>query len=161
MPPTGRSIDVEKVRRKLQEARSFEEKRLIVESVRRYVDFLEKKLERVENEVKSRLNALYVTVPLTFTSLVVTALAYVHELVLLLLALRLIVTLFTVIVIALTVQVCINNRKRQIIEKEIFEIYDILLDPAMKPDRRLDVTIIAIVLAALAIIATIIAWTWF
>lgn len=45
------------------------------------------------------------------------------------------------------------------LEKEIYETYNMIIDPIMRPDKRLDLTIAAAILVAIAITCLIITWT--
>ncbi len=144
MTPTGRSIDLEKIRKKLEEAKTLEEKRLIIEELRDYRQYLREKLGRRESTILGLLIATIVTVPLqalTLTPKVVTM-------------------VLPLIYAAALVYAGYLKNMCETLEEKIRGLYDITLDPPMSEkhemkDRTCDlafwtmlvITIISIIIA--------------
>ena len=163
MTPTGKSIDIEKLRKKLQEAKTIEERRLLQEALLSYVGFLREKLSRLESEVRSYLHALLVTLPLAAASLIVTAVAQLHGLKLLVTVLKLVFAIIVATGVTLLFMILLRRYESSNVEGEIYEIYDVVVDPVMRRGRKLidETTIFAIVLVAIIVAMAIIAWVWF
>jgi len=157
--PTGRSIEVEKIREKLEKAKSIEEKRLIVESLWRYVEFLRELYREARNEARTYLYALLIVIPLglaqyTASLMFHAAVSYVSNL-----YLKLMFTMIAIAAVCLLSLIVTRVRIMVRIEKEIYELYNIMIDPAMVRLGGWGLIIAATVLAAIAVMIAVLAWT--
>jgi len=156
MDPTGRSIDLEKIRKKLEEAKTLEERRLVLECVWKYVEDLRERRSQLYTELRGYLYALYVTVPLSFVSLLITLL---HDYSLSIPLVKFMVATFYVITLTLAIVFTAKTRELALLEEEISQIYDLVLDPNMPRTNYWIYLVVVGILTALATVALILAWT--
>ncbi len=133
-------MDVEKLRRKLIEAKSLEEKRRVLEEARAYRDWLRTLL-------KDLYFALLISIGLGSINIVAVC---VRELLILLYAIP--------VLWVVTVELALRYVR---VEKELKQLQEILLDPPMNPLGRsivyiaIGITVLGIVLTVLRLISVI------
>jgi len=150
-------MDLDRIREKLEKAGTIEERKLIVESVWRYVEFLRELYREARNEARTYLYALLVVIPLGIAQY--TAMLTLHGSKFYPpLLFKLVLTVITIVAICLFLLIA-NRVKMMIrIEAEIYQLYNTVIDPAMVRLGGWTLLVAAAVLTALAILITILAW---
>ena len=145
-------MDLEKLRRKLQEAKSIEERKIVLEWVRWYLDYLRELYVKCVDSIRRLSYAATVIVPINAMLLALSS-----HVVLLPHTLLTVLVVLCSVTIGLTVLMYRDYKTAMDLEREIIQLVELIVDPSMRYSSLRAYLIYGIVLAALSTIILILA----
>ena len=112
-------MSAEKIKRKLQEAKTIEERRLAVKELLSYVEYLHECYREARGEARAYLYALLVVIPLGLTQYVASTILHATTCAVALLYVRYVLTVLAVVSVSLSVLTVVKVWKARKLEREI------------------------------------------